>query len=178
MVKQYLDYAGLEALWGKIKTADADNALKIDQIKDSISFKANNYTEALSFATIENIGKNIIIKNSEGVYPAGPYIIMSEGSIRCLLCDTETELGAVQDKLAELEAEIANFGPALNTIRDDMDSLKLADESILQTLKTLEDSLSELDFSNYYNKTEIDDLLEDKMDDMDAISVVDIESLS
>lgn len=178
MVKQYLDYAGLEALWGKIKTADKDNSLKIDEIKKSISFEVENYTDALKYATLDNIGKNIIIKNDEGIYQAGPYIIMAENSIQCLLCDTEAEVGAIQDKLMELEAEIANIGPTLSSIHDNLDEMKKTDEDIINSLKELKDSFSEIDFSDYYNKTEIDDLLDDKMDEMDAISVEDIESLS
>jgi hypothetical protein len=178
MVKQYLDYAGLEVLWGKIKTADADNASKIESIKNSISFEAENYTEALSFATLDNVGKNIIVKNPEDIYAAGPYIVMSENSIQCLLCDTEAELSEVQNKVAELEREFASFGPALQTIQTSLDNLKSADDNIINSIKELEKSILDIDLSNYYNKTEIDDLLDDKMDEMGAISVEDIESLS
>ena len=185
MIKQYLDYAGLEVLWSKIKAADIANTSEIRDLKKSIAFEANNYSDALQYTTPENVGKIVIINNDEGSHLAGPYVILSEGTVQCLLCNTEAEVGAIQIRLEELVQEIDNMGVSMQNMQNSIDSntialeqLKETDETIKDALKSLEESLKNIDLSNYYSKAEVDDLLDDKQDLMDAISKDDIINLS
>lgn len=181
MNKQYLDYEGLEVLWGKIKSGDESNSSRIEELKKEIAFEADNYTDALAFASSDNIGKNIIVKNTDGTHQAGPYIIMGEHRIQCLLCDTEAEVGEIQSKLDELVQEInsmsSDFEDRTHALEQNLNTLQKKDEEILKAIEELENAISS-DFSGFYTKTEVDELLEYKMDNMEAISVDEIESLS
>ncbi|MBR5297244.1 MAG: hypothetical protein IKU29_05170 [Parabacteroides sp.] len=206
MSTKYLDYSGVEALWAKIKAADAVNNeainkanASIEEVKSNIGFEASTYTEALQYATQENIGKNVIIHEDEGIHQAGPYIITGEGLLVNLLCDTEQEVAdLVEDvtkienrvdvvegtvntiggRLIELGEEIDVIGLSIQTIEKNVTTLVEKDVEIQSAIDDLRNTINNLKFDDYYIKSEVDAKLDKKLNIDAIITKEEIERLN
>lgn len=110
---------------------------------------ADNYTEALSLATIERIGQIIYVKNSEEItpedggdvvtYSSGPYIVIGNGDLQKL--GTSSASGDLSSDVANLTTRVSNVENTIQTLTGDSGTTGSIDNKIATAIAGLTDKV-------------------------------------
>lgn len=169
MALKFLDLRGLQQVWTAILAKESALQTSIDNVKNSISFSATGYANALEYAKAENVGKIVMVSGSEEeltynevVYSAGPYVITGDGAISFLATSSGDVAG---DELAALQGRVAAVEGTVATIGSDLDAAE-------GRVAALETKAGELEDTITNNVVDINASLENKVSKEDGKSLV------